>query len=131
VVRYTFRRTSEGACDERRQARCQRRAARGAARREKGGTHPLGATTGAIGGAVAGALVGLAAGPVGSLVGLVGGAVQGGALGASTDTGPVIDVAAEERYWRENFASRPCVPSAGWGKAKRAHQASRRRRSPD
>lgn len=74
------------------------------------GTHPLGTVVGLIGGGVTGALVGLAAGPVGSLVGAVGGAVLGVALGTAGDVGPLVDVEPQDRYWRENFASRPYVP---------------------
>ena len=96
----------------------ERPAARGEPRSEppesvekKVGTHPLGTATGAVGGAVIGAVAGMAAGPVGSLVGAVGGAVSGGVLGGSTGSGPVVDISAQESYWREHYASRPYVAS--------------------
>ena len=76
---------------------------------EKVGTHPLAATTGAIGGALAGAVVGIAAGPLGSLAGAVGGAVLGGMLGSSSGSGPMIDMAAEAAWWRDNHAGRPYI----------------------
>lgn len=75
------------------------------------GTHPLGTVAGGIGGALLGFVAGMAAGPVGSLLGAIGGAVAGIAVGSSANVGPV-DVSAQDRYWRDNYAARPYVPAA-------------------
>ena len=75
------------------------------------GTHALGVTFGAIIGAVVGAICGIVAGPIGSLGGAVGGGILGAALGASTGVPRRIDNSAHDAYWRENYATRPYVPS--------------------
>jgi hypothetical protein len=73
-------------------------------------THPLGVVGGAITGALVGVVGGLAAGPVGSLLGAVIGAVIGAAIGASLTVGPQVDLSRQNRYWHEEYASRPYVP---------------------
>jgi hypothetical protein len=64
-----------------------------------------GAVGGVAGGAAAGAAVGGMTGPVGAAVGAVVGAVAGAVAGRSVKTDP----AAEDAYWRENYASRPYI----------------------
>jgi hypothetical protein len=73
-------------------------------------THPLGVVGGAITGALFGFVGGLAAGPVGSLLGAVAGAVAGAVIGASFAVGPEVDVSEQDRYWRQDYATRPYVP---------------------
>jgi hypothetical protein len=73
-------------------------------------THPLGLVGGAITGTLVGFVGGLAAGPVGSLLGAVGGAVAGAVIGASVAVGPEVDVSEQDRYWRQDYATRPYVP---------------------
>lgn len=77
------------------------------AAKERIATHGAASTTGAVGGALAGAAGGIAAGPVGSLVGAISGAALGAAAGAATGSGPDIDSAPFEAYWRERFHLRP------------------------
>ena len=78
------------------------------------GTHPFGAVFGLLGGGLTGAVVGLAAGPVGLLAGAVGGAMLGVALATGSELAPRIDVGTHDRYWRENFTSRPYVPPGAY-----------------
>lgn len=69
------------------------------------GSHPVGTGVGAvIGGAAAGAAAGTVAGPIGTAVGAAVGAVAGGLVGK--EVAEAIDPAAEQRWWRDNFASR-------------------------
>lgn len=66
----------------------------------------IGGAVGAVaGGAAAGAAVGGMTGPVGAVVGVVTGAVVGAVAGRALKTDPM----AEDRYWRENYTSRPYV----------------------
>lgn len=69
-----------------------------------------GAAGGIAGGAAAGAAVGGMTGPVGAAVGAVVGAVAGAVAGKGV--AKAVDPAAEESYWRDNYAQRPYV-SAG------------------
>lgn len=76
------------------------------------GSHPVGTGVGAAAGglagaAAAGAIAGSAVGPVGTVVGAVAGAVVGGLAGKGI--AELIDPAAEEAYWRDNYTSRPYV----------------------
>lgn len=72
--------------------------------------HPVGTGVGAIaGGLAAGAAVGTVAGPIGTMVGAVVGAVAGGLAG--NGIADMIDPAAEDMYWRDNYGSRPYVAS--------------------
>ncbi len=64
-----------------------------------------GAAGGVAGGAAAGAVVGGMTGPAGAAVGAVVGAVAGAVVGRNT----TVDAAAEDTYWRDNYASRPYV----------------------
>ncbi|WP_427912603.1 hypothetical protein ACPWT1_18535 [Ramlibacter sp. MMS24-I3-19] len=64
-----------------------------------------GAVGGVAGGAAAGASMGSVTGPVGAAAGAVAGAVVGAVAGHALRTDPL----AEERYWRENYTSRPYV----------------------
>lgn len=74
------------------------------------GAHPVGTGVGAIaGGLAAGAAVGTVAGPLGTMVGAVVGAVAGGLAGSGI--AEMIDPAAEEEYWRDNYGNRPYVAS--------------------
>ena len=68
-----------------------------------------GAAGGVAGGAAAGAAVGGMTGPVGAAVGALAGAVVGAVAGKGV--AKAIDPAAEDRYWRENHASRPYIAS--------------------
>lgn len=78
------------------------------------GTHPIGSVMGLLGGGLTGAVVGLAAGPLGFFAGAVGGALLGVALATGSDFAPRIDVGTHDRYWRENYASRPYVPPGSY-----------------
>jgi hypothetical protein len=60
------------------------------------------AVGGVAGGATAGALAGGVTGPVGAVIGAAVGAVAGALIGKKT-----ADPAIEDKYWRENHASRP------------------------
>ena len=72
------------------------------------GAHPVGTGVGAAaGGVAAGALAGSVAGPVGTIVGAAIGAVAGGLAGKGIAES--IDPTADEKYWRDNFSSRPYV----------------------
>jgi hypothetical protein len=79
------------------------------------GAHPVGTGIGAaaggaagIGGAIAaGAAMGTVAGPVGTAVGAAVGAVAGGLIGKGVAEG--VNPTAEEKYWRQTYASRPYV----------------------
>ena len=62
-----------------------------------------GVAGGVAGGAAAGAAVGGMTGPVGAAVGAAAGAVMGAMAGKSMAK---VDPAAEDSYWRENFAGR-------------------------
>ena len=63
-----------------------------------------GVAGGVAGGAAAGAAVGGMTGPVGAVVGAVAGAIMGAMAGES-----VADPVVEDKYWRDNYASRPYV----------------------
>ena len=70
--------------------------------------HPVGETVGTAGGAVAGMAVGAAlGGPAGAVVGAAVGAVTGGVAGHGVAA--AFDPAAEDLYWKDNYASRPYV----------------------
>jgi len=69
------------------------------------GAHPVGTSVGAVGGIAAGAALGTAAGPVGSLVGAAVGAVAGALAGSGV--ADLVDPAAEESYWRDEYIRRP------------------------
>lgn len=72
------------------------------------GSHPIGTAAGSGSGALAGAAVGGAVGgPVGALVGGVAGAIVGG--GAGHAAGEAVNPTVEDKYWRENYNSRPYV----------------------
>jgi len=74
------------------------------------GAHPVGVAGGGTGGALAGAAVGAAVGgPVGAVVGGAIGAVTGGAVGKTA--AEAVNPTEEDRYWRENFKSRPYFKS--------------------
>jgi hypothetical protein len=73
------------------------------------GAHPVGVGVGATGGATVGAVIGSVGGPVGAAVGAVVGGVVGGL--AAKGAAEAIDPAAEDEYWRTNYASRPYVSS--------------------
>lgn len=79
--------------------------------KDKLGSHPVGTGVGAVAGAVAaGAAAGTAAaGPVGTAIGAAVGAIAGGLLGKGVAA--MIDPVAEDRYWRDNYTSRPYVGS--------------------
>jgi hypothetical protein len=68
------------------------------------GAHPVGTGVGATGGGAAGAAIGAIGGPVGAGIGLVVGAVAGGLAGKGV--AEKIDPTVEDRYWRENYATR-------------------------
>ena len=83
------------------------------------GSHPVGTGVGAAAGglaggvaagAVAGAVTGTTVGPVGTAIGAVVGAVVGGLAGKGV--AEMIDPAAEDAYWRDNYSSRPYVRAA-------------------
>jgi phage tail tape-measure protein len=70
--------------------------------------HPVGEGVGAAGGAVAGMTVGASVGgPPGAVVGAAIGAVAGGAAGHGVAA--MVDPAAEDAYWRDNYRTRPYV----------------------
>lgn len=79
------------------------------------GSHPVGTGIGAaaggaagIGAAVAtGAVLGSAVGPVGTVAGAAIGAIAGGLIGKGAAEG--LNPTVEEKYWRENYISRPYV----------------------
>jgi hypothetical protein len=84
------------------------------------GSHPVGTGVGAAAGglaggvaagAVAGAVTGTTVGPVGTAIGAVVGAVAGGLAGKGI--AEMIDPAAEDAYWRDNYSSRPYIQSGG------------------
>jgi len=67
----------------------------------------VGAALGGVGGgAAAGAAVGGMTGPVGAVVGAVAGAVVGAVVGRKAGK---ADPVVEDKYWRDNYASRPYV----------------------
>jgi len=76
------------------------------------GSHPVGTGVGAAAGgiagaAAAGAIAGSSVGPAGTVVGALAGAVVGGLAGKGI--AEMIDPAAEEAYWRDNYSSRPYI----------------------
>jgi len=81
------------------------------------GSHPIGTGVGAAGGGAAGAAIGAAIGagatgpaaPIGAVVGAVVGAVAGGLAGKGA--AEAVNPAAEDQYWRQNYASRPYYES--------------------
>lgn len=79
-------------------------------------SHPAATGTGAViggvaggvaGGAAAGAAIGGMTGPVGAAVGAVAGAVVGAMSGRAVARS--VDPAAEDTYWRDNYAERPYI----------------------
>jgi hypothetical protein len=69
-------------------------------------SHPVGTGAGAVAGGAAGAVGGAAVGgPVGAVVGGVAGAVAGAAAGKGI--AEAINPTVEEKYWRDNFKTRP------------------------
>jgi len=76
----------------------------------KGVGAALGGVAGGVaGGAAAGAAAGGMTGPVGAAVGAVAGAVVGAMAGKGA--AKAVDPAAEDLYWRDNYASRPYIAS--------------------
>jgi hypothetical protein len=72
------------------------------------GSHPVSTAAGAVaGGVAAGAAVGTVAGPIGTAIGAAVGAVAGGLMGKGI--ADMVDPAAEDQYWRENYSERPYV----------------------
>ena len=70
------------------------------------GAHPVGTVVGAVlGGAAAGAAAGTVVGPVGTAIGAAVGAIAGGLAGHGV--AEMVDPAAEDSYWRENYRDRP------------------------
>lgn len=70
------------------------------------GSHAVGVGLGAAGaGAAVGAVGGAVAGPVGMVAGAVIGAVAGGVAGKAA--AEVVNPTQEEKFWREQHASRP------------------------
>jgi hypothetical protein len=85
---------------------------------EKDRSHPVakgvgaavgGATGGIAGGAAAGAAAGGMTGPVGAAIGAVAGAVVGAVAGKGV--AKAVDPAEEDRYWRDNYSTRPYIQS--------------------
>ena len=75
------------------------------------GSHPVGTGIGAAaGGVAAGAAIGTVAGPIGTAVGAAVGAIVGGLAGKGI--AEKIDPTAEDRYWRDNYSSRPYVSAS-------------------
>jgi hypothetical protein len=64
-----------------------------------------GVAGGVIGGAAAGAAAGGMTGPVGAVVGAAVGAVAGAVAGSRMRHDPVV----EDKYWRDNYSSRPYI----------------------
>jgi hypothetical protein len=75
--------------------------------RDAVGSHPVGTGVGAVGGMAAGAAIGSAAGPVGTIAGAAVGAVAGALAGGGIAA--MVDPAAEDAYWRDNYNTRPYV----------------------
>jgi hypothetical protein len=76
--------------------------------RANDGSHPVGTGLGAAAGGVTGLGIGAAlGGPVGAAIGAAAGAVAGGLGGKRV--AEAVDPAAEEAYWRQNYATRPYV----------------------
>ncbi len=76
----------------------------------KPGAHPVGTGLGAAaGGMAAGAAAGTVAGPVGTIAGAAIGAIVGGLAGKGV--AEMIDPTVEDRYWKDNYSSRPYVAS--------------------
>jgi hypothetical protein len=72
------------------------------------GSHPVGTGVGAAGGGLAGAAIGAAVGgPIGGVVGGAVGAVSGGLAGKGV--AERIDPTVEDKYWRDNYRTRPYV----------------------
>jgi hypothetical protein len=83
---------------------------------DKADSHPVGTGVGAVaggaagavaGGAAAGAAVGGLTGPAGAAIGAAVGAVAGALAGRGV--AKAIDPVAEDRYWRDNYATRPYI----------------------
>lgn len=81
-------------------------------------SHPVATGVGAVagaaaggvaGGAAAGAAIGGLTGPAGAAIGAAVGAVAGALAGKGA--AKAIDPDVEDKYWRENYASRPYVQS--------------------
>ena len=68
-----------------------------------------GAAGGVAGGTAAGAAIGGMTGPVGAAVGAAVGAVAGALAGKGI--AKAIDPHAEDKYWRDNYSSRPYIAS--------------------
>ena len=101
------------------------------------GAHPVGVAGGGTGGALAGAAIGGAVGgPIGAVVGGAIGTVAGGLAGKGA--AEAVNPTEEERYWRENYKSRPYFQQGkdfdhyapayryGWESAARQDYTSRR-----
>ncbi len=72
--------------------------------------HPVGESVGAASGAAAGMATGaVVGGPVGAVVGAAVGAVAGGMAGHGVAA--AFDPEVEDRYWRDNYSTRPYVAS--------------------
>ncbi|MEO7939708.1 MAG: hypothetical protein ABIR55_13865, partial [Burkholderiaceae bacterium] len=71
-----------------------------------------GVAGGMAGAAAAGAAIGGMTGPVGAAVGAVAGAVVGALAGKGL--AKPVDPAAEEAYWRDNYATRPYAHEAAY-----------------
>ncbi len=72
------------------------------------GSHPVGTGVGAVGGGLAGAAVGTAVGgPIGGVIGGAVGAIGGGLAGKGVAES--IDPTVEDKYWRDNYRTRPYV----------------------
>ena len=71
------------------------------------GSHPVGVGAGTTAGAIAGAAAGAVAGPAGAVAGAVLGGVAGGFGGKAA--AEWVNPSVEEKYWRENYRSRPYV----------------------
>ncbi|WP_119157915.1 hypothetical protein [Caldimonas tepidiphila] len=71
-----------------------------------------GAAGGIAGGAAAGAAVGGLTGPVGAVIGAVAGAAVGALAGKGVAN--AFDPAEEDKYWRNNYSSRPYASGASY-----------------
>jgi hypothetical protein len=72
----------------------------------------VGGAAGVAGAIATGAVIGTVAGPVGTATGAAVGAVVGGLVGKhlAEDVNPSV----EEKYWRENFATRPYAANSSY-----------------
>ncbi len=82
----------------------------------------IGGGVGVAGGAAAGAAAGSLAGPIGTAVGALIGAVAGGFAGA--EVAALIDPVEEEKYWEEQYPTRPYhSEEVGYEKIRPAYRA--------